>query len=125
MREFQFKSTKEEFKIGGKVYEIDFSDKALKEYQLQMQKYKKQYEDIKKVDFENQSHEEQLKSYDEAFNLVKESVNMVLGKGSFDELYKASGESLENMSQLLTFLYEIIAERLQETKEQQKSKYVK
>jgi len=125
MREFNFKGTKEEFKIGGKVYEIDFSDESLKEYQLQMQKYKKEYEKIEGVDFENLTHEEQLQSYDEAYNLVKESLDMLLGKGSFEELYKASGKSLENISELLAFIFEIVAERLQQTKEKQKSKYVK
>ncbi|WP_202857265.1 hypothetical protein, partial [Streptococcus suis] len=38
------------------------------------------------------------------------------GEGSFEKLYKAAGESLSNMVDLLDYLVELVAERIEQNK---------
>lgn len=126
MREFKFDKTYEEFKIAGEVYRVDFSDNAIKRYQLELHKYMKESQRLQGVDFNSLDAEEKEKTFDEAIDALRKFLDCIMGEGAFDELYKASGESTENMTDLASFLAEVVGERAQKLKEKQKKlKYTK
>ncbi|SES02628.1 hypothetical protein [Salipaludibacillus aurantiacus] len=126
MREFQFKKTYEEFKIAGKVYKVDFSDPAVKRYQIELYEYMKRSKELQKVDTDKLDKKGQEKAFNDALDAMRTFVDAIMGGGSFDELYKASGEYSENMVEFVEFLAEIVGERAQRLKQKaKKHKYKK
>jgi hypothetical protein len=124
MRSFEFKSSVEEFKIGDKVYQIDFSDQKVKEYQRTFVNfYEKSQELQKEIDKSTVENQEEL--FDQTLELVKGLIDQLLGSGSFDELYEKSGKSLINMMDLIAFLSEVVAEKAEKAKDERLNKYVK
>ena len=125
MRKFTFDKSYEEIDLEGKIYKIDMSDEAIKNYQLAMHKYHKEAQKLEKVDVSKLDFEEQKKTFNQALELQKKFIETILGKGTFDELYEKSGESSSNMVELVVFLGEIIGDKVKKLKEKQRNLYVK
>lgn len=125
MRKFEFGKSYEEVEIAGKIYKIDFTDAKVKEYQFAIHDYYKEAQELRKVDVEKLTPEEQQEKFVEAMELQRKFIDIILGEGAFDELYEKSGESSQNMVALVEFLAEVIGERVQKLKEKQKNKYVR
>lgn len=125
MRKFTFDKSYEEIDLEGKIYKIDMSDEAIKNYQLAMHKYHKEAQKLEKVDVSKLDFEEQKKTFNQALELQKNFIETILGKGTFDELYEKSGQSSSNMIDLVVFLGEVVGERVQKLKEKQLNRYLK
>ena len=125
MRKFEFGKSYEEVEIAGKIYKIDFTDAKVKEYQFAIHDYYKEAQELRKVDVEKLTPEEQQEKFVEAMELQRKVIDIILGEGAFDELYEKSGESSQNMVALVEFLAEVIGERVQKLKQKQKNKYVR
>ena len=124
MREIKFEKTYEEFKIGGKVYRMEFNDEAIKRYKDKMQEYDKKAKELVEKD-ENASEEEHEELFDESINLIKDFIDEVLGEGSFDELYKAGNYSSYNIKLVLEGLAEFITEKSEQLKAKKVKHYKK
>lgn len=125
MRTFEFGKSYEEVDIAGKTYQIDMSDKAIKEYQIAINKYHKEAQKLESVEISKLDFEEQKVKFNEAMQLQKNFIETILGKGTFDELYEKSGQSSSNMIDLVVFLGEVVGERVQKLKEKQLNRYLK
>ena len=125
MRKFTFDKSYEEIDLEGKIYKIDMSDEAIKNYQLAMHKYHKEAQKLEKVDVSKLDFEEQKKTFNQALELQKKFIETILGKGTFDELYEKSGQSSSNMIDLVVFLGEVVGERVKKLKEKQLNRYLK
>ena len=122
MREFNFSKTYEEFKIGGKVYKMPFDDKAISTYRKALMGYSKQAEKLSGLNPKNFEEEEKL--FKDSLNMAENLLNLLLGEGSFVELYEASGKSTEQISILIEFLGSFIVEKSEKFKEEKFKKYV-
>lgn len=113
----------QEFEIGGKVYEVYYDDESLKKYEKQTKSF---YEKVqKKLDL-NKATEQQLEKYEkEQYCLLKETLEVFFGKGSFDEIYQASGKSLINLTKVVTVLVQWLGDKTSFKNEDIKKYYTK
>lgn len=125
VREFNFKSTVEEFKIEGDIYKVDFSDKKLREYQEKFNEFLEESAELEKLRHDNMTSEEQENYFNSSYKLCEKMIDTVLGEGSFDKLYEKSGKSIFNMIDVIEFLSEAVGEKTVRLREENKSKYVK
>lgn len=125
MRTFEFGKSYEEVDIAGKTYQIDMSDKAIKEYQIAINKYHKEAQKLESVEISKLDFEEQKVKFNEAMQLQKDFIETILGEDTFDELYEKSGQSSSNMIDLVVFLGEVVGERVKKLKEKQLNRYLK
>lgn len=124
MREFNFEKNYEEFKIGGKVYKMYFDDESIKTYQKLMREYADKATAIQKS-YESMNEDEKIEAFNQTLELATAFLDSVLGKGSFDELYEASGKSSASMATLIEWLGKEIAEKTKSFKAQKLQKYKK
>lgn len=125
MRKFEFKKTYEEIEIAGDVYKIDVSDQKLREYQIEFYEFYKESQRLGEIDTNKLSIEEQQKIFDETLEIVKKVVEKLLGAGSFEKLYAASGGSVMNMIDLVNYLGEVFQEKLNNAKQKKRVEYLK
>lgn len=121
---FEFKKSFEEVEIAGNVYQVDFSDEKIAQYHKSFEHFHKESQRIKAIKAEDLPAEEQRGLFGEMQDLVKNVVEELLGKGSYAELYAASGNSIINMLELVTYLGEVINEKTQKINEGRKKKYI-
>lgn len=125
MRKFEFKKAYEEIEISGDVYRIDMSDQKIKEYQVEFHEFYKDSRRFEKINVEELEVEEQAKVLDDALAMVKKITESLLGKGTFEELYKKSGKSINNMIDLIDYLADIVEQKLKSNSEKKRNKYLK
>lgn len=125
MRKFEFKKTFEEVEIAGKVYRIEFNDDKIREYQEKFHSLGADVQELLNVDEMKLTKEEREKRFEKGKQLVCSVIDMLLGEGSFDELYEKSGRSIINMYDLVEFLAEIVNERSAQNREEKRQQYVK
>ena len=125
MRKFEFKKTFEEVEIAGKVYKIEFNDDKIREYQERFPSLEADIQDLMGVDEMKLEKEEREKHFEKGKQLIRSVIDMLLGEGSFDELYEKSGRSIINMYDLVEFLAGIVGERSVRNREEKRRQYVK
>jgi|SRR5690606_3024239 len=125
MRKFEFKKTFEEVEIAGKVYRIEFSDDKIREYQEKFHSLEADVQELLNVEETKLTKEEREDRFEKGKQLVRNVIDMLLGEGSFDELYEKSGRSIINMYDLVEFLAEIVNERSAQNREEKRQQYVK
>lgn len=125
MRKFEFKKPFEEVEIAGKVYRIEFSDDKVREYQEGFHSLGTDIQELLNVDETKLTKEEREKHFEKGKQLIRNAVDMLLGEGSFDELYEKSGRSIFNMYDLVWFLAEVVKERSKQNREEKRQQYVK
>ncbi|MED4447447.1 hypothetical protein [Bacillus thuringiensis] len=125
MKKFEFKKTYEEVEIAGKVFRIDLNDDKVFEYQESFNKYGKEMQEDSSSDIENFSKEEQKEFFDKQLQRIKEVIEIMLGKDSFEHIYEASGRSIINLAELVTYLSDLIGEKTVNIRDEKKKKYVK
>lgn len=121
---FEFKKSYEEIEIAGNVYQVDFSDEKIAQYQKSFEHFYKESKRIKAIDVKSLPAEKQEALFTEMQDLVKNVVEELLGNGTYADLYKASGNSLINMLELMQYLGEVIQEKTQQINEGRKKKYI-
>jgi hypothetical protein len=124
-RKFEFGKTYEEVEVSGKVYRLEFNDNKIKEYQQKFIEIQKEYSELLKIDETKMSEEQALEHFDEIKKVAKEAVTVLLGEGSFDSLYEASGHSIANVFDFIWYLADIVKERSEKNMKDKKSKYVR
>lgn len=125
MRKFEFKKTFEEVEIAGKVYKIEFTDNKLREYQERFLSLGSEVQEFLNVDETKLTKEEREKHFEKGKQLVRDVIDMLLGEGSFNELYEKSGRSIVNMYDLAWYLVGIVNERNARNREEKRQQYVK
>ncbi|REK58976.1 MAG: hypothetical protein C6P36_02740 [Geobacillus sp.] len=125
MKKFEFGKAYEEIEINGKPYRIDFSDDKLKQYQDMFYKFYQEAEEMKQANIEEMTPAEQNALLEKQHQNMKMVTETILGEGTFDELFELAGRSTWNYMKLIEFLAEIIGQRFDEFKEEQRKKYVK
>lgn len=121
---FEFKKSFEEVEIAGNIYQVDFSDEKIGQYHKSFEHFYKESQRIKAIDTKELPSEKQRDLFGEMQDLVKNVVEELLGKGTYADLYEASGHSLINMLELVTYLGEAINEKTQKINEDRKKKYI-
>jgi hypothetical protein len=124
-RKFEFKKTYEEIEVGNKTYKMEFNDEKMKEYQQEFTKVRDSYIKLLEVDETKMNEEEALKHFEDIKSLAKKSLNVLLGEGSFDSIYEASGHSIINVYDFVWYLAEIVKERSVENNKSKRDKYLK
>ncbi|MED2978192.1 hypothetical protein P4284_16010 [Bacillus swezeyi] len=124
IKKFEFKKTYEEFEAAGKTYRMYFDDEKLQEYRDLVFKYKEEFKD-ENFDVTKMSKEEYDQKAAKQKATIQEMINTFLGKGSYDELYEASGRSIHNMADLLYFLIEFVEHRTANTQNEKVYNYYK
>ncbi|PFD62323.1 hypothetical protein [Bacillus thuringiensis] len=125
MKKFEFKKTYEEVEIAGKVFRIDLNDDKVFEYQESFNKYGKEMQEDSGADIESFGKEEQKEFFDKQLQRIKEVIEIMLGKDSFEDIYEASGRSIINLAELVTYLSNLIGEKTVNIRDEKKKKYVK
>lgn len=125
MKKFEFKKTYEEVEIAGKVFRIDLNDDKVFEYQDSFNKYGKEMQEDSGTDIESFGKEEQKAFFDKQLQRIKEVIEIMLGKDSFEHIYEASGRSIINLAELVTYLSNLIGEKTVNIRDEKKKKYVK
>lgn len=113
-------------KINGEIYKLDLSDEKVIEYQKQFSHF---YDTSQLLQLEAEKEditpEERTAFMDKSKKLVTETMDLLLGHGSFEKLYRQSGKSLLNMIDLVTFLTDVIKEKTVTLQDENVSKYLK
>lgn len=125
MKKFEFKKTYEEVEIAGKVFRIDLNDDKVFEYQESFNKYGKEMQEDSGANIESFGKEEQKEFFDKQLQRIKEVIEIMLGKDSFEHIYEASGRSIINLAELVTYLSNLIGEKTVNIRDEKKKKYVK
>ncbi|PFA22337.1 hypothetical protein CN384_25775 [Bacillus thuringiensis] len=125
MKKFEFKKTYEEVEIAEKVFRIDLNDDKVFEYQESFNKYGKEMQEDSSSDIESFGKEEQKEFFDKQLQRIKEVIEIMLGKDSFEHIYEASGRSIINLAELVTYLSNLIGEKTVNIRDEKKKKYVK
>lgn len=113
----------QEFEIDGKVYEVGYDDESLRAYEKQSKVF---YEKAKtNVDLTKLSDEEKKELETKQYQLLKETIEVFFGQGSYEEIYTATGKSLINMTKVITALFEWLQSKLGAINEQAKAYYTR
>jgi hypothetical protein len=125
IRKFEFKKTYEEVEVAGKNYQLDFSDDKLKMYRNEFKTFKTDYEKLLAMDESKMSEDEALDHFEQIQELVKRMIETILGKGTYDSLYEASGRSIMNMFDFIKYLGEMVAEKSSRNVVDKSAEYLK
>lgn len=110
MRKFEFNKSYEEIEIAGKVYKISLKDEDRKCSSQQLLKY---HGLVEKVNNTNADIEEALKLEEEFKVITLETLDVLFGTGSGEELYLAADKQIEELIPIIFEVAEIINERRQ------------
>ncbi len=121
---FEFKKSYEEVDLAGNVYRIEFTDEKVLQYNKSFDKFYRESKKLSKIDIKNSSVEEQHDLFYNMQKLVKKVTEQLLGEGTYDTLYEASGNSLMNMIDMVEYLSEIVEEKARHIQEDRKNKYL-
>lgn len=124
IRKFEFNKTYEEVEVAGEVFRIEFNDEKIQQYNRGFDKYYVESKKIKEKDLKKMNSEDKEKMFKQMQDLTKDMVEEILGEGTYESLYKASGNSLMNMIELVEYLSEIIGEVSERIRESKKKKYL-
>ncbi|CAM3213853.1 hypothetical protein [Streptococcus pluranimalium] len=116
VRQFEFKKTVEEIEIAGEIYTLPLDDKNLLRIQNDFINYGKEIKGLTEVEISEGDAEALQDNYRQQLEVMQKVIESPFGEGSFEKLYKASGESLSNMVDLLDYLVELVAERIEQNK---------
>lgn len=121
---FQFKKTYEEVELADNVYRIEFTDDKVLQYNKSFDKFHKESKKLNQIDVTKITVDEQQELFGKMQDLVKKVTEELLGKGSYDTLYEASGNSLMNMIDMVVYLSEVVGEKTEAIREDRKNKYL-
>jgi len=121
MRKFVFNKSYEEIEIAGKLKKVSLKDDDRKKYSQQLKKYAAMVNEVNKVDADKLDIDAALKLEEEFKTITLETLDVLFGEGSGQELYQDADEQTEELIPVVFAVAEIISERRQE----KMSKYTK
>src|SRR5690606_28104812 len=80
---------------------------------------------IGNIDATKLTEEEQAELINKSRDLVKGMVEQLLGKGSFEPLYKDAGESTYNMLEFIDFVITLVNKKYEKKLKEKREKYTK
>lgn len=113
-RKFEFKKSYEEVEIAGEQFKLSMKDDDRKKYAGQLEKFHTVVKEIegvdpKDVDFkQSQVYEEKMKE------MALETLDVVFGEGAGEKLYTLAEEQTEELIPLVFLVAEILNERREE-----------
>lgn len=120
---FTFDKPYEEFEVSGKVYNVHYDDDSLERYRKQVVVYKNGVERFINADLDTMTKEEQEILKEDAEKLTIDLIEMFFGKGTFNEVYEASGRSYSNVSNLLRFMFDWVNTKIGNLEQVKKDYY--
>ncbi|PAD67029.1 hypothetical protein CHH83_20905 [Bacillus sp. 7586-K] len=113
----------EEVDIADKIYRIDMTDEKMKQHLTTYAKFQKEIKELEKIDASSTSPDEAIKINEKTKELFEEVINLLLGDGSFDEVYEVCGKSTVVLSDVLRQLMENVRNRFDKINEKNKAYY--
>lgn len=113
----------EEVEIADKEYRIDMTDEKMKQHLTTYAKFQKEIKSMENIDAENASPDEVIQVNERTKALFKEVLDLLLGEGSFEEVYNACGKSTVVLSDVLRQLMELVRSRFDKINEKNKAYY--
>ncbi|USK43533.1 hypothetical protein [Cytobacillus oceanisediminis] len=114
MRKFDFKKSYEEIEIAGEFYKVSLKDEDRKKYSEQLKKFYDLVNKVNVVDPDEIAIDAALKLEEEFKEITLETLDVLFGDQSGQELYAASDEQTEELIPIVFAVAEIINERRQE-----------
>ena len=124
IKKFEFNKSYKEVEIAGEVYKIEFNDEKLMEYQEEFLSYYRKAKDINELDGEELEKEDLVGAFEDAREITKEVLDVVLGEGTFDVLYEKSGHSTLGMVDVVDFISDIVGEGMEDIRDRRKQDYI-
>jgi hypothetical protein len=121
MRKFEFNKSYEEIEIAGKVYKVSLKDEDRKRCSKQILKFNDIVTMVNVTDEDTMGVEAAIKLEEEFKGTLLETLDVLFGEGSGDELYEAAEKQTE---ELIPIVFEV-AEIVQERRQEKISKYIK
>ncbi|MBT2688258.1 hypothetical protein J7I93_08700 [Bacillus sp. ISL-47] len=113
----------EEVDIAGKVYVMDLNDHKLQEYTKAFKQFRKESLNLSEKDFADMTEDEQTSAERKNLELMEKVADLLLGKGSFQKVYRDTGKSLMIMADILLQLMDVVNGRLETFKKREKAYY--
>ncbi|MBU8773184.1 hypothetical protein [Cytobacillus oceanisediminis] len=114
MRKFEFKKSYEEIEVAGKIYKVSLKDEDRKKYSEQLKKFYDLVSKVNVVNVDEIAVDEAIKLEEEFKEITLETLDVLFGDQSGQELYTASDEQTEELIPIVFAVAEIINERRQE-----------
>ena len=125
IKKFEFKKSYEEVELAGKVYKIELNDERMLVYMKAFDKFYTKSNELHEIETEKLDIKAQEEVLNEMAEMIKEILDLLLGKGAYDELYEKSGQSVINMVDVVLFVGDVVGERMEQSREEKKQQYVK
>lgn len=116
---------KQEFEIGGKVFDVYYDDESLKKREQLYPKMKKNYEKFKGMGFTKLTEEEISQAEEAANEAMKELIEAYFGAENFDFIYQAGGKSVYNMIKVVDIVNSKLDEKMGSRKAEKAKNYIK
>ncbi|WP_026584199.1 hypothetical protein [Bacillus sp. J33] len=113
----------EEVDIAGKVYVMDLNDHKLQEYTKAFKEFRKESLNLSEKDFADMTEDEQTSAERKNLELMEKVADLLLGKGSFQKVYRDTGKSLMIMADILLQLMDVVNGKLETFKKREKTYY--
>lgn len=115
--------TYEEVEIADKVYRMYLNDESLREYDKVFKRFRKESAKMKDRDYSDMTEKEQKAAEKENYEIMFTVVEVLLGEGSFENVYADTGKSLIVMADIILQLMEVVGKRMQTFKKREKAYY--
>ncbi len=124
---FTFDAPYDEIDINSKTYKLYYDDDSLQRYQQQAKKYEKEGNKHlkKKNEIPNmtEAQRKELEKQGKAFQ--KDFIESFYGKGSYEELYEASGRSMLQLVPLVEYTFQWLEGKVPDLDQKKKAYYTK
>lgn len=125
IKKFEFKKSYEEVELAGEVYKIELNDERLLVYMKAFDKFYTESNELHEIETEKLDIKAQEEVLNEMAEMIEEILDLLIGEGAYDELYKKSGQSVINMVDVVLFVGDVVGERMEQSREEKKQQYVK
>ncbi|KIN42424.1 phage tail assembly chaperone [Bacillus subtilis] len=116
---------KQDFEIGGKVFEVYYDDENLKKREQLYPKMKKKYEKYKNLNLADLPAEEISQAEEDVNEAMKEIISAYFGEENFDFIYQAGGKSVYNMIKVVDVVRSKLDEKMGTSKAEKAKNYIK
>lgn len=123
---FEFKQSYKEVTIAGEIFQVKFDDESMLQYQIAFKAYAHKVAEAQGMvkDYEKATPEELISMSAKQIEIMREALELFLGKGTFDGLYDKAGRSSMNMVGLIDMLMKMVETELQEQAGEVNNKYL-
>ncbi|WP_017379738.1 hypothetical protein [Paenisporosarcina sp. TG-14] len=125
VKKFELKKSYEVIEIDGKKYQMELNDEALKSHRKMFNAMKVKMDALQTIDLESATEEEQDKLEVDSILAMKETIDQLLGEGSYDPIYESAGRSSYALAHLVYQLMEVVDAKFSDVQTKKKENYYK